>query len=201
MQSYEYFDITQILILKIYYFFMLTDGGFTPLQLDKFKSIYKSMETFELFSMLGGDKEDDIKKIISYCQNAVEGSDNKGTDIMIQILMIMDMTLDGFINNSKKLQIEIILNLLDLGYADKDCSQSELYIISTLADFFIMDEAVFADLKDTMETIHIINKQKESLKTIYKSRNEVAKRIRELDQTIDRMKRNLQLLIEEADIA
>lgn len=183
--------------LKIYYLFMLVDGKCTKDEVDKFETICKSMDV----------NTDDKREVISFCEEAIriKNSDNSAQVIQETKKLLENnmgiFSLFGSIKNDKKEHARIIWTLINLGYADVNYSESEKRVVSFLADYWNLYSVVFTDMYDTAETILVLTKQKEWLKTTNKSYDSITAGINEINKNIEQMFKNIELLISEADIA
>lgn len=180
--------------LQIYYLYMLADGTVTEEESKRFSEICWSMNVDE-FSK---------KEKISFCTNAIQniGSDNSAKVIReIAKLLTNAMSNYSSINSDKQTQAKIIWTLINLGYADIEYSEPEQKVVSFLSDYWEINAAVMSDMIDTAETILMLTKKKEWLKTTNKHYDEISAGISEIDKTIEQMFHNIQILISEAEIA
>lgn len=186
-----------IIELKIYYLYMLADGKCTEAESERFASICNSMDV----------DADDKEEVISFCEEAVRsGGRDNSTKIIRKITKLLaddENSVMGFgsINMDKETQTKIIWTLINLGYADVEYSDPEQKVVSFLADYWEMNGAVLTDMIDTAETILALTKRKEWIKTTTKPYDTINASISEIDKSIERMIRNVEILISEAEIA
>ena len=166
---------------------MLADGKATSSEKRMFNSICKAMKVDKV------DKDE----VINYCNDIVNGSDDYYTEAVQEISRLLEdnSTLD------KSVQTEVIWNLINIGYADTNYSDPERKIVAHLTDYWKINKAVLADINDTAETILALTNQRKWIQTTNKPLEEVTQRMQELNREIRQMKKNIEIMIEEADIA
>lgn len=189
--------------LKIYYLFMLADGKCSSNEEEMFCSICKSMD-------IGDDHK---MEIINFCENAVHISSNDNSAQVIREIakLLAEDNSDFFgftsiypinsINKDKCRQVETIWNLLNLAYADTGYSEAEKKVVSFLAEYWEIDPLTLSDLNDTADTILALTRQKDWLKTTSKPYDVITANLKEIDEAIARMAKNVKLLIAESNIA
>ena len=90
----------------------------------------------------------------------------------------------------------IIWNLINLGYADKQYSEEEKYIVSYLIKRWKVDEVIYREMVDTAETILSLEEQKEWLLKTFSS-SERDKREKTIDIAIKKLFEDMKITIEE----
>lgn len=187
--------------LKIYSMFMLADGECSAEEQRKLNTLCKEMN-------IGDDTK---KEMIAYCNGLpIKHGDN--SDLIIQEinkLLVGSSMLSvgssmfswfmGGLNHSTNAQVETIWTLINLGYADTEFSNPEKKVVDYLVKKWELKKIIMDELLDTADTILMLTKQKEWLKTTTKSYDEIEKSIHEIDQKIQLMFDNIKASISEAD--
>jgi hypothetical protein len=108
-------------------------------------------------------------------------------------------TIANQINWHVDLQTEVIWTLINLGYADAEYSEPEKKVVRHLVKVWNIKEEIVSEFVDTAETILLLTKQIEWLKSVGLSYEETKKRLETVEQQIQLMFDNIQATISEAD--
>lgn len=184
----------KIIQLKIYYLFILSDGRCSVKEQEKFDAICQEMH-------IKNEKKWEIE----------EWGDSlpirRGDNSML-VLQELDKLLGNEAGNSwpmrmlncdVNLQAETIWTLINLGYADTEFSDPEKKVVGFLAQKWDLKDIIIDELMETADTILMLTKQKDWLKTTTKSYDEISRGIQEADKKIELMFDNIKAAISEAD--
>lgn len=94
-------------------------------------------------------------------------------------------------SNEINAHYEMIFNLINLGYCDKECSESELSVIRALASKWEIPTEFLDECFDTEETILMLDNQIEWLKRTSLPSDEVKERIRQVEEHIQTLTENM----------
>ena len=120
---------------------------------------------------------------------------SKGTTAIDQLLSDVRT---GEIKWNANLQAEIIWTLVNLAYADEEYSEPEKKYIQHLVDKLEIKPELFSEFVDTADTILLLTKQKDWLKSIGLSYDKTTERLETIDEQIQLMIDNIQETISEA---
>lgn len=175
---------------KMYALFLLADGQWKQEEEKLLNTISKEMNL-----------DADIKKeTITYCQSlGITTGDH--SDMVIQEI---DRTLSVggpffTLHHNTCVQAETIWTLINLGYADQDYSAAEKKVVQHLIDKWGIKQEMISEFIDTAETILLLTKQIEWLKSVGLPYEETKKRLETVEQQIQLMFDNIQATISEAD--
>ena len=175
---------------KMYALFLLADGQWRQEEEKLLNTISKEMNL-----------DADIKKeTITYCQSlGITTGDH--SDMVIQEI---DRTLSVggpffTLHHNTCVQAETIWTLINLGYADQDYSAAEKKVVQHLVDKWEIKQEMISEFVDTAETILLLTKQIEWLKSVGLSYEETKRRLETVEQQIQLMFDNIQATISEAD--
>lgn len=175
---------------KMYALFLLADGQWRQEEEKLLNTISKEMNL-----------DADIKKeTITYCQSlGITTGDH--SDMVIQEI---DRTLSVggpffTLHHNTCVQAETIWTLINLGYADQDYSAAEKKVVQHLIDKWGIKQEMISEFIDTAETILLLTKQIEWLKSVGLPYEETKKRLETVEQQIQLMFDNIQATISEAD--
>lgn len=176
--------------LQFYSLFLLSDGKWTLEEEKYLDDICKKMK-------IGDDTK---KKIITYCQSLQLNEDDNSERVIHE----MDQALSGMfffpeIKYSKKKQIEVIWTMLNLGYADREYSIPEKKVVQHLIKKWEVKPVIVSELIDTADTILLLTRQKEWLKTTGLPYDEIGERINVVERKIQLMFDNIKVTIAEAE--
>lgn len=129
--------------LKIYYYFMLSDGQCTEDEMSKLSYICREMK------IKNSEKNDVIESADELKAYPWEDRSEKAISAIKAILEDSALSYDWY----KHKQIETMWNLINLAYADDEYSEPERKVISFLKDTWEMDENIILELVDTADTI------------------------------------------------
>lgn len=130
----------------------------------------------------------------------VEGMDNS-TSIMRAIgkILMRDATVVEYMWE-KSDKVRLLWTLINLGYADKEYTEPERKVVEYVAKKFeIAPEDNYA-LHDIAETMVALVKQKEWVKRSKCSHEEYSKEMSEIDKAMERLKKSVETIVEQADI-
>lgn len=99
----------------------------------------------------------------------------------------------------KDLQIETVWNLINLAHADRECSAAEEKVIQYLTKKWDIENYIVNELKDTVDTIALLKRQKTWVKTTGLFYDEMKARLDTIDSQIQLMYSNVKTTIEQAD--
>ena len=174
---------------KIYALFLLADGQWRREEQDFLNTICKEMELDEAVK----------REIITYCRGL---GITKG-DHSDEVIQEIDKALSGgFMSGfsyDSCLQVETVWTLINLGYADQEYSESEKRVVQHLIEKWEIKTEIVSELTDTAETILLLTKHADWLKTIGLPYDETKKRLEIVEQQIQLMFENIQATISEAD--
>ena len=105
-------------------------------------------------------------------------------------------------NQSDEINIffELIFNLVNLSYCDRDCSEAEVEVIRILADKWGVSSNLLNECFDTEETILMLNCQIDWLRHTSLPSNEKKKRIETVQKKIQSMENNMLTTLREATV-
>lgn len=174
---------------KIYALFLLADGLWRREDQNLLNAICKEMELDESIK----------QKTIAYCQ---ELGITKG-DHSDKVIQEIDQALSGaflfgFGYNSC-LWVETVWTLINLGYADQGYSESKKKVIRHLIEKWEIKPEIISELTDTAETILLLRKHEDWLKTLGRPYDEIKTRLETVEQQVQLMFDNIQATISEAD--
>lgn len=176
-------------LFKICSLFLLADGQWKQEEIDFLNIIANELE-------IGNSSKQDI---MSYCR---ELKITKG-DYSSKIIKEIDCELNNQIISSFEynphLQTKTIWTLINLGYADQEYSESEKKVIQHLIKKWKVNPIIISELTDTAETILMLTKKAEWLKTIGLSYDDTTKQLKRVEQQIQLMFENIDATISEAD--
>ena len=159
--------------VALYYLYMIADGELSPEEMTIFKSICQKL-----------DKMDKYQDIITYCKGLGQTSSfNKIVDEDIET-EIEDYYDDEELSSSisKGHLIEIIWNLISLGFCDKEYSQSEEKIVKYLCEAWEIDDSIYLELIECAKTLVRINKYRDWAYKTFAGTNKLL----ELEDQIDK---------------
>lgn len=159
--------------IALYYLYMIADGELSPEEMTIFKSICQKL-----------DKIDEYQNIITYCKGLGQTSSfNKIVDEDIET-EIEDYYDDEELSSSfsKGHLIEIIWNLISLGFCDKEYSQSEEKIVKYLCESWEIDDSIYLELIECAKTLVRINKYRDWAYKTFAGTNKLL----ELEDQIDK---------------
>jgi len=159
--------------IALYYLYMIADGELSPEEMTIFKSICQKL-----------DKMDEYQNIITYCKGLGQTSSfNKIVDEDIET-EIEDYYDDEELSSSfsKGHLIEIIWNLISLGFCDKAYSQSEEKIVKYLCESWEIDDSIYLELIECVKTLVRINEYRDWAYKIFAGTNKLL----ELEDQIDK---------------
>lgn len=180
--------------LKVFYYFMMSDGKCTSEELDKFVQICNEMDV----------GQDDMSKIARECELAV---DTSGKDCSMRVKKVLYALLEddvrGYgdwqrLKSDKQKQIYVIWNLINLGYADKDFSESERNVIDFLAEHWKINEQLLLEMLDIADTMLALTKQKDWIKTTSKPYDSIREVVEEADRDMEKLKKSIELTLKNA---
>lgn len=189
-------------MLKVYYFFIMADGVVEEKEKQKFDKIVKTLEA----------DEDEKKEAVNYCKAAL--FDGISTDIIIkelkEVLDIKDEEEDSeseikmhFLTWGRSAlenfteRVKMMWNLVNLGYIDGKCTESEREILDFLAKSWKFDEVAYKELLDSAETMLALEKKKEWLKTTKASYDEIDTGIKNIDKKIKQLFKTVEISLNE----
>lgn len=159
--------------IALYYLYMIADGELSSEEMTIFKSICQKL-----------DKMDKYQDIITYCKGLGQTSSfNKIVDEDIET-EIEDYYDDEELSSSisKGHLIEIIWNLISLGFCDKEYSQSEEKIVKYLCEAWEIDDSIYLELIECAKTLVRINKYRDWAYKTFAGTNKLL----ELEDQIDK---------------
>lgn len=175
---------------KMYALFLLADGQWKQEEENLLNTISKEMNL-----------DTNIKEeTIAYCQSlGITTGDH--SDMVIREIDRELSFGDPFftLHHNTCLQAETIWTLINLGYADQDYSAAEKKVVQYLIDKWGIKQEIISEFVDTAETILLLTKQIEWLKSVGLSYDETKKRLETVEQQIQLMFDNIQATISEAD--
>ena len=159
--------------IALYYLYMIADGELSPEEMTIFKSICQKL-----------GKMDEYQNIITYCKGLGQTSSfNKIVDEDIET-EIEDYYDDEELSSSisKGHLIEIVWNLISLGFCDKEYSQSEEKIVKYLCEAWEIDDSIYLELIECAKTLVRINKYRDWAYKTFAGTNKLL----ELEDQIDK---------------
>lgn len=105
------------------------------------------------------------------------------------------------IERDKKIQAQVIWTLINLGYADKEYSDSEKKVVAHLVQRWDMDPALIAELNDTADALLALTMQKEWVENSAKPYREVHEIVEEVERNIASLSAAVEVAISEVEIA
>ena len=207
---------------KIYSLFLLSDGKWTAEEERCLRNIAGQMElsyedtekTIQYCQELPIKEGDNAELIIRIMDETLGfpaseeafGHSTPQKDAAITIakgLLLKTSMIAGTIANQINwhvdLQTEVIWTLINLGYADAEYSEPEKKVVRHLVKVWNIKEEIVSEFIDTAETILLLTKQIEWLKSVGLSYDETKKRLETVEQQIQLMFDNIQATISEAD--
>lgn len=168
--------------IALYYLYMIADGELSPEEMTIFKSICQKL-----------GKMDKYQNIITYC---------KGLGQTSSFTKIVDENLDTEIEDyyddeelsssfSKGHLIEIIWNLISLGFCDKEYSPSEEKIVKYLCKSWEIDDSIYLELIECAKTLGRINEYRNwayktfaGTNTLLELEDQIDKNIKSIEESI-----------------
>ena len=92
----------------------------------------------------------------------------------------------------------MIWNLINLGYADKDFSESERNVIDFLAEHWKINEQLLLEMLDIADTMLALTKQKDWIKTTSKPYDSIREVVEEADRDMEKLKKSIELTLKNA---
>lgn len=191
------YETTESLMLKIYYLYMLVDGACTENELTRFHEICDAMEV-----------TDDIKKeVIDYGNSIIDDEESNREGAVIRTIneLLSESGMNSYsaysLNHDKKTQAKVIWTFINLGYSDNEYSKSEKTVVSYFAYTWEVENTIIKEMLDTAETILVLIRQKEWLKTTNKPYDVIHSGIANIDNKIGQLFGNIEIVISEADVA
>lgn len=189
-------------LLKIYSLFVLVDGKWTPSIKENLDEIAKSLkvnkkEANEIY----GDSRASVWSSLPEV--------NLSDDYSFEVISEIEDTLNmgpfwlrdaGNSKSYKSEQADVLWNMVLLGYDDGKYSDSEKKVIEHFAIKWKIKPIVLTEFMDTAETLKMLERQKDWLKTTQQSYDEISKQLKVVDQNIKRMLDNARATISEVDI-
>lgn len=173
---------------KIYTLFLLANGQWKDKEQNFLNTICSEMEL-----------EESVKQdIFTYCQELKITKGEHSNKIIQEIDKALD---DGFMsgfNDDPRLPVETIWTLINLSYTDQDYSKGKKVIQYLIRKWEIKPE-VISELTDTAETILLLTKQENWLKTLNLPYDETKQRLEIIEQQIHLMLDNIKTTISEID--
>lgn len=106
------------------------------------------------------------QNIIGYCECLPFNDENNLEIVMDEIeKIVIKNKQDTYTEQSKKMQYFIVWTLLNFAHIDEKITQSEEKVIFYLIDFWNMDKILVSNMFDTLNTVSLLQKQIEFLKT------------------------------------
>lgn len=175
---------------KMYALFLLADGQWRQEEENLLNTISKEMNL-----------DADIKKeTITYCQSLGITTGDHSDMVIQEIDRALSVGGSFFtLHHNTCVQAETIWTLINLGYADQDYSAAEKKVVQHLVDKWEIKQEMISEFVDTAETILLLTKQIEWLKSVGLSYEETKKRLETVEQQIQLMFDNIQATISEAD--
>ena len=175
---------------KMYALFLLADGQWRQEEENLLNTISKEMSL-----------DTDIKKeTITYCQSLGITTGDHSDMVIQEIDRALSVGGPFFtLHHNTCVQAETIWTLINLGYADQDYSAAEKKVVQHLVDKWEIKQEMISEFVDTAETILLLTKQIEWLKSVGLSYEETKRRLETVEQQIQLMFDNIQATISEAD--
>lgn len=174
---------------KIYALFLMADGQWRRGEQDCLNTICKEMELDESVK----------REIITYCRGlGITKGDNSDEVIQEIDKALSGAFMSGFSYDSC-LQVETVWTMINLGYAEQEYSESEKRVVRHLIEKWEIKPEIVLELADTAETILLLTKHADWLKTIGLPYDETKKRLETVEQQIKLMFDNIQATISEAE--
>lgn len=183
---FSIFAGSQQMLLEICYLFTYSDGNSSSEEMTLFQSICREMDV---------DQRTQDTIIRKY------SSDTNITYEYIVGKITQFLDADIWIKNNKSKQAEMIWNLVNIGYADKDFSENERKIISFIVEQLEFSKTTLDDYIDTAETMLMLTNEKEWVKTTDKSYDEINAKITKIDEFIKKLGEKIKADIYEIEIA
>ncbi len=189
-------------LLKIYSLFVLVDGKWTPSIKENLDEIAKSLKV----------NKNEANEIYGDSRASVWSSlpeVNLSDDYSFEVISEIEDTLNmgpfwlrdaGNSKSYKSEQADVLWNMVLLGYDDGKYSDSEKKVIEHFAIKWKIKPIVLTEFMDTAETLKMLERQKDWLKTTQQSYDEISKQLKVVDQNIKRMLDNARATISEVDI-
>lgn len=147
-------------LMKICYLFIYADGEASPSELKNIKMIRKQSNIPDYYA-------DQFKEFCDEVKPKISGGN---TDIIIEeINNVIDGGFRQFFrffedsDNKKIKQAHTIWTLINLGYADKEYSESEKKIVNYLIDKWKVDPVLAAEFNDIAETIMALRMKRDRI--------------------------------------
>lgn len=174
---------SQQMLLEICYLFTYSDGNSSSEEMTLFQSICREMDVDQRM------QDTIIRKYSSDTNITYEY-------IVGKITQFLDA--DTW---TKSKQAELIWDLVNIGYADKDFSENERKIISFIVEQLKFSKTTLDDYIDTSETMLMLTNEKEWIKTTDKSYDEINAKITKIDEFIKKLGEKIKADIYEIEIA
>ena len=189
-------------LLKIYSLYVLVDGKWSSQTKENLDEIAKKLNIDQKdANEIYGDSRAEVWSSVS----DVNLSDDFSFEV---ILKIDDAIRDGaFWMNSatdsrdyKSKQADVLLNMIMLGYDDGKYSNPEKKVVEHLSIRWKINPIILAEFVDTAETLMMLERQKEWLKTTRQPYDEISRQLEIVDQNIKEMLKNAQTTVSEVDV-
>lgn len=168
--------------IALYYLYMIADGELSPEEMTIFKSICQKL-----------GKMDEYQNIITYCKGLGQTSSftkivDENLDTEIEDYYDDEELLSSF---SKGHLIEIIWNLISLGFCDKEYGPSEEKIVKYLCKSWEIDDSIYLELIECAKTLGRINEYRDwvyktfaGTNTLLELEDQIDKNIKSIEESI-----------------
>lgn len=199
------------------YLFMHIDGLSTKEEKERFDQICNELEIdddfkshlYEMGEKLRFVDSNDNSEMIISLMNAFMNGDKSfktvitnGTSVEIELDTYVDTPYFIFRPNPKHYfnkaeQAFMIWTMVNLGYADTSYSKNEQKVVNHLVSAWEMDETIYNQIKIFAETLLSINNRKEWVVSTNKTAEEKLNVIKQCDEDIKKISRNIEIMIQE----
>lgn len=192
----------QKLQFRIYALFLLADGAWTDAEQAHLKTIAERMELEESYKQEifllrytifdeGEAPEDEIACFATILKK-IEQALDEGDAVCSWLTRGLEY--------DKRLQAETIWTLINLAYADRMYSQAERNIVRVLVKRWHLPTEIVDTFVDTMETMLLLKKQSEWLKTLPLSYDEISARLKKVDKQIQQLLHSAESTLTEINV-
>lgn len=184
-------------LLKIYSLFVLADGKWTPSIKENLDEIAKSLKVNENeANEIYGDSRASVWSSLP----DVNLSDDYSFEVISEIEDVLNMGPFWLrdTSNSKSYKSEranVLWNMVLLGYDDGKYSGPEKKVIEHLAIKWKIKPIILTEFMDTAETLKMLERQKDWIKTTQQEYDEISKQLEIVDQNIKTMLDNARITI------
>ena len=136
------------------------------------------------------------QNIIGYCECLPFNDENNFEIVMEEIKKIVDKTKrDTYNERNKKIQSFIVWTLLNFAHIDEKITQSEEKIIYYLVDLWNMDKTLVSNMLDTLDTVSLLQKHIDFLKTTDMPYEKIHSRIEKCEDEIKQIFKDIEITL------